>query len=722
MKVTNIRIIFTLSLCVFSFNLFAQTDSLYNEFKDTPKTSKNILKLIELTNSISNYNADSALSCAYKIQKIKIASNKFELQTKVLTTLGTITKLNGKYNKASSYFIQALAKAEKQNLTSLQVIILYQIGDLNRAIGLLNESLKYLYLSRNLSYKHKLNHKYPEIYNRLSATYFQLTTHNFEKFEIINIPNQEDIGKGKNTPEEYIKLCKIYADSAIIYAKQNKNINIELSSLNLLGAYFRYKKQYAKAISKFNSAIEVSKQNNFKTDVPNYYANIAKTFFEKQNYKKAIEYGLKGYEMAEELNILAYKSILAYNLRISYMKTKDFEKALHFYIIEVNTRSLIYDNQKWNKISELDKKYQNEKKQKEIEHQKEIIDLKDTEVIRLNTIIIIMLVIFIIIAIGVIYIQKQKKKINIQAVKITEQYHNLKELDLFKKSLTQTLVHDLKNPLGQILNKTNNQDIRNSSNKMLKLIMNLLDVEKYEESQLVLNKKIFPLSELLQELEKTHTISLKEKNLTLNFPNTDYLITADKEILSRVFDNLLSNAIRFSPLNKNINILAENKNNNRILITIKNFGENIPHEELPYIFDKFQHFGKNNNSSYRSTGLGLTFCKMVIVAHGEEINVHNETDGVIFSFTIEGNIAQEKQIIKKQKPELTLSQEDIKLLNPFLQKLKKLEVFQISKIIEILNQIPDKTATIIEFKNEINNTVYVLNIELYEKLINQHTK
>lgn len=719
MKTTYAIAICFLILNFLSIKLFAQTDSLLDEFIKTPKTIDNIPKLIHFTQDLSDNNVDSALNCAYRIQQIEIPANEYELQTNVLTTIGIMTKLVGKYDEANAYLSQAVDIAEKHNLVSLQIIILYEIGDLNRCIGLLDQSLHYLYLSRNLAYKYKVNHQHPKIYDRISATYYQLADHNYHRFENIEIPNQKDIGPGKKTTADYIKLCKIYADSAIIYSKQNQDIRTNLSSLNILGAYFRYEKQYNKAIEYLNKALDLATRNHFKTDIPNYYANISKTWFDQKNYEKAIETGLKGYNIANELNIVAYKSILAHALRISYVEIKDFENALRFHIDETETRNIIYSQENWNKISELDKKYQSEQKQKEIEHQKELNNLKNAEVFRLNIIIIILLVVFAGIVAGIIYIQKQKKRIRAQAEKISAQYQNLEKLGRFKESLTQTLVHDLKNPLSQILINTDNPNIRFASNKMLRLVMNLLDVEKYETTQFVLNKEIHSLSDVMNEVKNYHILGLDEKNLSLNFRFTDYLITADKEIILRVFDNLLSNAIRFSPLNSSIDVFAEKNNDNTIQIDIKNHGQNISEEELPHIFVKYRHFEKNDKSSYRSTGLGLTFCKMAVEAHGQKIYAQNETDGVLFSFTLEGKKTNDQQQIQREKEPCTkLSQDEINLLQPYFQELQNIEVFNISDIYRIINQIPDKSENIINIKKQIINAVFASNVELYNRLTN----
>lgn len=723
---------FVLTICFWQFilfagNLLAQTDSLLNEFEKISKTAKNIPRLIDLTKKLSVYNIDSALSCTENIKNIKIPDKDYKLRSRFLLLQGTLAKQKGSYDEANTYLRRVFEITENRNLISLQIITLYEIGDLNRAIGLLDVSLLYLYKSRNLAYKHKVNHKYPKIYDRLGSTFFQLAdviqgaVADFHEFDSINIPDQKDIPPGIKSAEDYSKLCKIYADSALMYSKQNNDINTTLSSLNLLGAYYRHKQQHTKAIDYLNRAVDLATKNNIPTDIPNYYGNIARSYLEQKEYDKAIEAGLKGYELADTLNILVYKSLLSHILFRTYKEIKDYDNVLKYNQLETDARNALYELHKWNQISELEKKYENKQKQKEIEHQKELLQLKNNEVVRLYIVVIVLLVVFVMIVAGIIYIQKQKKKITAQAKKINQQYKNLEKLDRFKETLTHSLVHDLKNPLSQILTNTDNLNVRYAANKMLRLIMNLLDVEKYESTDFVLNKEIHSLSDILGEVEKDHLLSLNEKNLKLQCNFSDYMISADREIIQRVFDNLLSNAIRFSPLNSSIDISITKSDNGNIEIGIKNYGQTIPGKELPYIFDKFRHYEKDNNSSHRSTGLGLTFCKMAIEAHGQKIFAQNEPDGVLFYFTLESKISnQQKQIQlpKEVEPETILSQDEINLLHPFLMELQSLEVYQITDIRRTINKIPDETENIIHLKNQIKNSVYASNNELYNNLLN----
>lgn len=705
---------------------FAQLDSLLYQFRSKPKTSENVMSLLGLTHKIVDYNLDSALSCAHELLNIEIPESQYKLQCLPELTIGTLNKLKGNYDDANTHLTRALIIAEKGEITSAQIICLYQIGDLNRGIGLLDESLRMLYLSRNLALKTHENHMHPQIYDRMSATFFQLADHNDALFEFIEIPDQTDFGPGKKTAGDYIELCKVYADSANMFAKKINDTQTQLSALNLIGAYYRHKKQYEQSIQNFYKALSLSLELGFKTNVPNYYANIAKAWYDQGKYNQAIEDGLKGYEIANELKMESEKSILAHTLRLSYEKLGDFENALRFHIVETETREYIYSQENWNKISELDKKYQSEKQQQEIKYQKELIDLQNVEVFRLNIVIIIMFVVLIIILIGVILIRKQKQRIQTQSKMITEQFTRLEKLDQFKESLTHALVHDLKNPLSQVLINTRNQHVRNAAGKMMRLITNMLDVEKYENTGFILNKELHSLRNILAEVVNGQELSLKEKNLELHLHFTDFKIMADREVMIRVFDNLLSNAIRYSPLNRSIDVKAEPSGDDMLLICMENYGEHIPDDVLPLIFDKYRHFGKTDSGAQRSTGLGLTFCKMAIEAHGGTIGAHNNPDeGCSFCFTLKYSSQTLKKLedtrttIRDLKRKLNFTEADYAVLNAVVKQIQDFKIFEISRFHEVLDPLKETAGSNVnEWISSLFNAINIQNMDEYKRLIN----
>ena len=186
----------------------------------------------------------------------------------------------------------------------------------------------------------------------------------------------------------------------------------------------------------------------------------------------------------------------------------------------------------------------------------------------------------------------------------------------------------------------------------------------------------------------------------------------------RVFDNLLSNAIRYSPQNRSIDVFAEKPGGDFLRIAFKNPGEPIPEEALPFIFDKYRQFGKSTGNSNRTTGLGLTFCKMAVEAHGGEIMAKNETDGVVFTVTLTGKTETvQMPVSQKETAGFILTDEQKALLKPYFDRLKNIDVHQVSDILQVLDEIPGDSGNIDILKQRIRDAAFAANAEYYNESI-----
>jgi signal transduction histidine kinase len=319
----------------------------------------------------------------------------------------------------------------------------------------------------------------------------------------------------------------------------------------------------------------------------------------------------------------------------------------------------------------------------------------------------------------------KNEEIQVQSEEITQQYERLEQLDQFKETLTHALVHDLKNPLSQILLNTHDRVVNLPARKMLRLITNMLDVEKYEKAGFNLSKETLSLRNIITEVINGQEAGLKEKNLEVQLHFTDFKIMADKEVMVRVFDNLLSNAVRYSPLNQSIDIKAEPSGDGMLQISMKNYGDPIPEEALPLIFDKYRHFGKTEGGAHRSTGLGLTFCKMAVDAHGGKIGARNHADeGCSFWFTMQyvsQNVKQEENetSLPNLKPKLILTKTEKEDLKEVVSKMKAFKIFEISRFHDVLDPVKATAGSNTnEWISRLFGAINMQNVDEYNRLIN----
>ncbi len=243
--------------------------------------------------------------------------------------------------------------------------------------------------------------------------------------------------------------------------------------------------------------------------------------------------------------------------------------------------------------------------------------------------------------------------LKISRSKVKDQYEKLKYLEIMRESLTQMIVHDLRNPLAGLkgyfdllsMNPVVKDDEKASRSVkiidmnikvLIDMITAILDLSKLEAGEMIIKKTMLNLNELLDNVEHGIEPLLKRRNIefTQIYPDNLNEIVADREILRRIFVNIISNSIKFSPQNGKIILSIEEKEVN-LIFSLKDEGPGIPEEYQRKIFEKFGQVETQQKGIKYSTGLGLAFCKMAVEAHGGNIGVISDgKNGSTFWFSL----------------------------------------------------------------------------------------
>ena len=217
-----------------------------------------------------------------------------------------------------------------------------------------------------------------------------------------------------------------------------------------------------------------------------------------------------------------------------------------------------------------------------------------------------------------------------------------RELVKARDDLMHMIVHDLKTPLTSVLatlemvvdgdygalserQRGALAEAEGQAEDLLNLIENLLEVTKVEQSTISLTREPIAPAAFLAELIYDWQPRLQQDGATASADATDDapVFGADKGLLKRVFANLLQNALAHSPIGVNIRMNAR-RDGDAILFTVADNGPGIPKEYHDLIFRKFEQVRSANAPKTRSSGLGLTFCRVAIEAHGGRIWVQSE--------------------------------------------------------------------------------------------------
>jgi signal transduction histidine kinase len=231
-------------------------------------------------------------------------------------------------------------------------------------------------------------------------------------------------------------------------------------------------------------------------------------------------------------------------------------------------------------------------------------------------------------------------------------YRKLRELEKVRDDLMKMIVHDLKSPLTSVLatlemlgdgdfgaladlQRVAVGDAEGKAEDLLALIEDILEVARIEEAAVTLSYEPIAPAALLSELvhEWTHRFQQEKTVASLNIDDETPIFEADKALLKRVFSNLIQNAVTHSSTPITLT-LSVRKMPDGVLFTVADNGPGIPPEYHEVIFRKFGQVAGPNTPRVRSSGLGLTFCKLVVDLHGGMIWVKSK-EGAGSSFYVQ---------------------------------------------------------------------------------------
>lgn len=229
----------------------------------------------------------------------------------------------------------------------------------------------------------------------------------------------------------------------------------------------------------------------------------------------------------------------------------------------------------------------------------------------------------------------------------------LRSLHKQKDSFIGMVAHDLRNPTASIftsaffllddrfeidaeeMNEILN-DIRTQADYMLKLIDDLLDVSQIETGELTLRYEVFDLADFLQTTVQRHAQLATKKDIAVTHePILTSPVVADPMRLRQVLDNLIDNAVKYSPPGSRVDVTARQADDEMWHIRVQDEGPGISADDQAKLFQFFGRASSLPTGDERSTGLGLAIARRVVQAHGGEIGVDSAPgEGAAFWFTL----------------------------------------------------------------------------------------
>ena len=241
--------------------------------------------------------------------------------------------------------------------------------------------------------------------------------------------------------------------------------------------------------------------------------------------------------------------------------------------------------------------------------------------------------------------------INSMAETILRNMDELKEVDKLRRDLIANISHDIRTPISIIhgyietlLMKYDSLDaqkqqeylqiVMKSTERLKRLMTDLFELSKLESRQIKPKMEPFFMFDLLQDLGRKYKLLAQERNIELEteLPSKMPVVCADIALIERVMQNLIDNALNYTPEKGMVKIKLEEQSK-QVSISVINTGPGIAAEELPKIFNRY--YKLENSRSSRGTGLGLAIVKNILEIHRTDIRVRSERHGdTVFSFDL----------------------------------------------------------------------------------------
>ncbi len=456
-----------------------------------------------------------------------------------------------------------------------------------------------------------------------------------------------EIGNLYNIKSDYKKAVEFHMKALEIRERQNiigqlvysyHDISFDYLAMDSLEIALKY----AEKAEKY--ALQVSE----KWVLISIYSNIVDIYTKLKRFKEGEVHLQKMQMLAEELNMKSTYQVLYQSYYNFYKSQNQYEKALKYYELFIAYKDSISNEAIQKNISELDKKYETAKKDKEIMIIQERI--KRQQVYILAAVFGFLIVIIFMLIIYRQYRQKKEayQKLENQNLEILNQKEELKkladelkELNATKDKLFSIIAHDLRSPFMGIqgfsdlllnnINNLNSTEIKEyigyidaSAKNTLDLLSKLLEWAKNQTGQISFNPINLKLEPVVNEILEVLYPSAKIKNIDINYSQSeDINVYADLNMLKTILRNLIQNAIKFTNSNGLVNISAVKKSD-CVEINISDNGMGMNDYVKNNIFEIDKKKTSKGTDDEKGIGLGLILCKDFIEKHGGKICVESE--------------------------------------------------------------------------------------------------
>jgi signal transduction histidine kinase/DNA-binding NarL/FixJ family response regulator len=570
-----------------------------------------------------------------KIRKLQDQLEKVEgnerLEMEFNERLGRESKWAGKVTEAYQYYTRTLYLAEKLQDNKTIAIACFEVAN-------------------NIRLGNLIDRPYEPYFRRAILI-----------FETYNDPlSQSNLLYSEIILEQDNQIRLEYANKAIelLKADLNRSDTLMMESLsrhlNVAGLY----QTEAKTIKTFEEGLSVAKEidnNLLKAFILN---NMGYDFLLKEEYDKAIPYYLEALDISMLAGLKGLASNSLNNLAVCYRKKRMNKKALDYYHCFFYIQSEINTDKYFQNLAEV-----------QVTHEVDRVELKNELLLSeqklqvKQRLILIIIALLLLIIVGFILWSRRK---------IAKTNNDLQALDKAKSRFFANISHELRTPLTLInapleslmhSGKINDPEaldtldtVTRNGASLLSLVEEILDLAKLDGGNLKLVENPVRINNCLELLISDYksVLALKSIKLTYKFnPKPNLTLLIDEKRCAKIINNLLSNALKFTPEGGKIDVVVDQDiAANLLIFKVKDSGVGIHPNDLPYVFDRYFQSDQPLKKVVGGTGIGLALAKELAHLHGGRLAVESKLGhGTTFTLVLPINEVSEETVVQPTEVE-----------------------------------------------------------------------
>ena len=614
---------FLISTYSFSYNQI-KSDSLLNRLELVHDSLKSTI-LNEISWDLRNSSPEKSIEFGLKAIELSEKYNDFENLVKAHSYVGVAYRILGNYSESTDYYYKGLELAKKHHVLEQEGYAYINIGNLHIYQEYYNSAMENLYKALDIA----------ERTNNMRMKAYVLL----------------NLGRAQ--------MLKKDLDNALINFEKTLSLREEIKQVSGLAVCYKYmgdvyfdKQEYQQALRKYQESLKTVDNISDKDLTSNLYIKIAETYIISENYNLAEENATRALVIAKEIGAkLVIRDALNILSQV-YFQTSRYKEAAQAKNFIIKYNDTLFNQQLSEKIFNLEYRFEKEKKQAEIDLLNKDKQINELILTRIQTATIALTVILLLITSMLIYFIYSYRHRQKQNIILEKQKEELNKSNHTKDKMFLIIGHDLRGPVGSLVSLieiliseeeiSKNKSLVNTFNTFIKsiqsindLLENLLFWARSQDGDVIYVPEKLNVNLIVERNLLIFKGIADSKEIKLNSTIiAEFNAFADKNMITLVIRNLISNAIKYTPKGGTINI-GIYKKNGLLKVEIEDSGVGFDNETAQKIFKKDSFYTTIGTSNERGSGLGLILCQEFVSKMGGSIWAES-TPGVgsKFFFTV----------------------------------------------------------------------------------------